>query len=139
MQYKKFQSKYILRLDKGEEIVSSIKKFCKKENILLGTISGIGAVNKVKIGLFDTKEKKYYSNDYEGDFEICPLLGNISTMNKEIYLHIHINVADKNNRSFGGHLSEAYVSATFEAVIERIEGNVNRKLSDEIGLNLIEF
>ena len=47
--------------------------------------------------------------------------------------------ADGNNNVVGGHLNKATVSATCEMFIHVIDGEVNRKFSDEIGLNLFEF
>lgn len=76
MEYRKFGKQYVIRLEKGEEIVSSIKDLCEKENIKLGSLSGIGAVNKVTAGLFKTGEKKYVSRTYEEDMEIVSLGGN---------------------------------------------------------------
>lgn len=139
MEYKKIDNKFIVRIDKGEEIVAQLLELCKKENIRLGTVTGIGATNKLTIGLFETESKTYISKTIEGDFEIAPLSGNITTMNSDIYLHLHINVCDVNNRSYGGHLNSAIVSATFECVIEKFPNTVNRKFSDEIGLNLLDF
>ena len=95
MQYKKFGNKYVLRMDKGEEVVETLKKFCEKENIKLGWLKGLGAVNKATIGLFETKIKEYHSVNLEGDFEITSLLGNISRMDGEVYLHLHINLSDE--------------------------------------------
>jgi hypothetical protein len=60
-------------------------------------------------------------------------------MNNEIYLHIHINLCDSSYNSFGGHLNYAIVSATFEGIIEKIDGTIDRELNEEIGLNLIKF
>lgn len=139
MEFRKFGNKYILRLDRGEEIVSTLKKFCIKQKIKLGTIKGLGAADKVSIGLFKTKEKKYVEQEFNGDYEISPLYGNISTMKGEVYLHIHINIADPKQNSYGGHLSRAVVSATFEAVIDAVDGSVDRAFSEEIGLNLYKF
>lgn len=139
MQFKKFGSKYLLRLDKGEEIVSTLTQFCVKQNIKLGTISGIGAANEVTVGLFEPTTKKYLQQQFTQDFEISPLLGNITTMQGETYLHLHINLADSEHRSFGGHLNFAMVSATFEAVVDVIDGEVDREMSAEIGLNLLKF
>ena len=139
MKAKKFQNKYILRLDKGEEIVKTIKKFCVDNDIKLASITGIGAADKLTIGLFETKTKKYISKDFAGDFEICPLVGNISTKENVIYLHLHVNIADRKHNSYGGHLDKAVVSATFEAIIDVIDGKIDRKYSEEIGLNLLEF
>jgi len=139
MQTKKFNNKIIVRIDKGEEIVKSLTKVCQDNNITLGSISGIGATNKVTIGLFDVATKKYHSKELIGNYEIVPLLGNISTMDNKIYLHLHINLCDSNHNSFGGHLNSAIVSATCECVIDIIDGKINRKFSDEIGLNLINI
>jgi predicted DNA-binding protein with PD1-like motif len=36
MGYRKFGSKYILRIDKCEELLESLNKFCKEHNIKLG-------------------------------------------------------------------------------------------------------
>jgi predicted DNA-binding protein with PD1-like motif len=139
MEFRKFGSKYVVRLDRPEEVVGTLKKFCEEQGITLGWIMGIGAVNKAKVGLFDTTSKEYYSGVLEGDFEITSLTGNISTMNGEVYLHLHINLADQEHQTYGGHLNEAYISATGEFVVEAIAGNVEREFSPEVGLNLYKF
>jgi len=139
MKSKRFENKFILRLDKGEEIVEMLKQFCRNNDIKLGTVSGIGATNKAVVGLFDVETKRYHSKELVGNHEIASLYGNISTMNGEIYLHIHVNLCNSKHNSFGGHLNSAIVSATFEAVIDIIDGEIDRKFSDEIGLNLYEI
>ncbi|MGI6144887.1 MAG: DNA-binding protein [Clostridia bacterium] len=139
MEFRKFGNNYVLRLDKPEEVVATLQEFCQEQGITLGWITGIGAVNKAKIGLFDVKSKEYHSSVLEGNFEIASLMGNISTMNGEVYLHLHINLADEEYKTWGGHLNEAYISATGEFVIEVIEGNVDREFSSEVGLNLYKF
>jgi len=139
MQTKKFNNKIIVRIDKGEEIVKSLEEVCQNNNITLGSISGIGATNKATVGLFDVATKEYHSKELIGNYEIAPLSGNISTMDNKIYLHLHINLCDSNHNSFGGHLNSAIVSATCECVIDIIDGKINRKFSDEIGLNLINI
>ena len=139
MQTKKFNNKIIVRIDKGEEIVKSLTKVCQDNNITLGSISGIGATNKVTIGLFDVATKKYHSKELIGNYEIAPLSGNISTMDNKIYLHLHINLCDSNHNSFGGHLNSAIVSATCECIIDIIDDKIDRKLDKDIGLNLMDF
>lgn len=139
MEYKRFGNKVIVRLDKGEEIVETLKQLCTKLNIKLGTITGIGATDKAIIGLFDMRTKKYHSKELVGDHEIAPLHGNISTMNGETYLHLHANLCNAEHKSFGGHLNSAVVSATFEGVIEIIDGEIDRKFGENIQLNLLTF
>jgi len=139
MKYKVTGKTVIARIDRGEEIVSSIINICKNEKINLGKVSAIGAVNRVKIGLFKTGEKKYYSDILTGEFEITSLLGNVTTMDGEVYLHLHINISDSTFKTFGGHLNEAYVSGTCELFIDVIDDHVGRKFSEEVGLNLLDF
>ena len=139
MQAKKFGQKYFIRIDRGEEIVETLKKFCEENQIKLGTISGLGATNDAEIGLYDVKIKKYYEKEMKGNFEIAPLYGNITTMQGETYLHLHANLGDENQHSFAGHLTKAVVSATFEAVLEVIDGEVDREKDPETGSNLLKF
>jgi len=139
MKFKQFGTKYILRIDKGEEIVETLKNFCTKHQIKLGSISGIGATNNATIGFFSANSKQFHKKDISEDMEIAPLLGNITTMNGETYLHLHINLGDSEHKSLSGHLNRAVCSTTFEAIIDAIDGEVDREFSEEIGLNLLKF
>ncbi|GKX29251.1 hypothetical protein SH1V18_17310 [Vallitalea longa] len=138
MEYKKFGNKYVIRFDRGEEIVDSLAKLCKKEKINLGSVSAIGAASEVTLGIFNTLDKSYNASTLKGDHEITSIVGNISTMDGEVYLHLHINVSNHAKQVFGGHLNSAIVSATCEMIVDVIDGEVDRKFSDEIGLNLFE-
>jgi predicted DNA-binding protein with PD1-like motif len=60
-------------------------------------------------------------------------------MEGNIYLHCHVNLGNEEFGSHAGHLNSAVVSATFEGIIDVIEGKVERKFSEEIGLNLYHF
>lgn len=139
MEYKIFKNYLVARIDKGEEIINTIKILAEKENIKLGALSAIGAIDNVEIGVFKTKEQEYISNKHLGDFEIISLQGNISQKDKETYIHVHLSFADTENKCFGGHCNSAVVSATCELIINIIDGEIDRKFSNKIGLNLINF
>lgn len=139
MDYRKFENKIIVRIDKGEEILEKIKEIALKENIKLASVSALGATNDFTVGVFKVDEKKYYSNNFVGNFEIVSLTGTINTMNGEFYTHIHMSAGNDKGEVFGGHLNRAIVSATCEMVIDIVNGSVDRKLDEDIGLNLFEF
>jgi predicted DNA-binding protein with PD1-like motif len=130
---------WVIRIDKGEEIVATLEQFCREKDIRLGTVSGIGATDHVTIGLFKTRTKEYVRKEVVGDHEITGLTGNISRMKGEVYLHLHINLSDASYHTFGGHLNSAVVSATCEVVVRALDGEVDREFSEEIGLNLFRF
>ena len=139
MQFRRFGSKYFVRIDRGEEIMSSLKKFCQQENITLAEINALGAVDDFTVGLFDVEEKKFHANHYTFPAEIVSLWGTVTAKDGEVYLHIHMSAGDSHGQVFGGHLSSARVSATCEIVIDVCEGTVERKFNDDVGLNLFEF
>lgn len=139
MEFRRFEDSYVVRLNKGEEVISSLKQLCKEEDIRLGEITGLGASDLIEIGVFNVNTKEYKTKIFEGMFEITSLVGNVTTKDDEVYLHIHINFGDEDGFVKGGHLIQARISATSEIILRIIEGNVGRKLSDEIGLNLFDF
>lgn len=139
MEYKKFGSDIIARIDKGEEIVEQIKNIALQENIKLANIQALGAIDHFTVGVFKTKEKKYYANTFDGNFEIVSLTGTINTMHDEFYCHLHMSAGNDKGEVFGGHLNEAIVSATCEMIIHCIDGRVDRYFDETIGLNLFQF
>ena len=139
MDYRRFSNTYVVKIDKGEDIVERLEFLCRKENITLGTITGIGAANKVVIGLFETETKEYRSVEVNGDYEITSLTGNITTKNGEPYLHLHATLGNISYHLIGGHLNSAIVSGAGEVVINVIEGKVEREFDPDIGLNLLKM
>lgn len=139
MDYRRFENTIVAKIEKGEEILSKVREIALKENIKLAGIQALGAVNRFKTGVFKTKEKQYIANEFEGDFEIVSLTGTINTMNGEFYCHLHLSAGNEKGEVFGGHLNEAFVSATCEMVITVINGEVDRYYDEEIGLNLFKF
>lgn len=139
MKFAKHGNNYIVRIDKGEEIVNKLTEFCAANQILLGKISAIGAADEVEIGVFDTVQKQYHSKQFSGTFEILSLEGSITTKEDKPYLHIHITLAGRDHKAFGGHLNRAVVSATCEVIITVIEGKLDRYFDEESRLNLLKI
>lgn len=139
MQFKKFQDTFLIRLEKGEEHVSSLAKFCTEQNVLLGDVRGIGAASSITLGFFTPGTKAYRTETFERYMEITSLIGNITQKDGKPYLHLHLNAAGDDYRSIGGHLVAAVISVTGEIWIRPYDGNAGRKLDDEIGINLINF
>ena len=139
MEYRRFDNTVIVRIDKGEEILEKIKELAGKENIRLASVAALGAICDFTVGVFDTAEKRYISNSFQGPFEIVSLSGTINTMNGEFYTHLHMSAGDSKGQVFGGHLNRAVVSATCEMVVTVIDGKIDRYYDEDVGLNLFKF
>jgi uncharacterized protein len=131
---------YIVRIDKGEEIVEKMKEFCLSEKIKTGWVSGIGAVRDITLGFFDPNTKQYSENIFEDSYEVSNLNGNITWKDDSPYIHLHITIADKDGRAYGGHLTRATVSGACEIVVGEASGVVvGRVFDEEVGLNLMDL
>ncbi len=139
MHFKKLNNKYIIRLEKAEEILKTLTAFCEKNNIKAGFISGIGGTDNVSLKYYDLKEKKYLSKTFEGkNFEILSMQGNISLVDNKPFLHIHMTCGDSDYSVFGGHCESAIISITGEIVIEVLDTVLTRKLDEEFQLNFLD-
>lgn len=139
MEYRRFNDTLVVRLDPKEEICEQIMAVAEKEKIMLAELQGLGAVNELTTGVFNTVTKEYHANQFQGAFEIVSLTGTLTRQNGKVYLHAHLSAGDEKGNVFGGHLNRAIVSATAEIVIRVIDGAIGRKFSEEIGLNLFDF
>ena len=139
MQYRVFGDTYVVRLQRGEEVLACLRELCEKESISLGTVSAIGAVNHVVVGVYRVDEQKYVANTFDGVMELTSLMGNITEKDGEPYLHLHATFGDLTGKVIGGHLNEAVVSASCELFVRKVEGHVGRRLDPETGLNIFDF
>ena len=139
MEYKRFGSKILVRIDKDEEILEKVKELALKEKIRLAAVQALGATNSFTVGVYNVAEKKYYANTFSGSFEIVSLTGTINTMDGEFYTHLHMSAGNDKGEVFGGHLNRAVVSATCEMVVDVLDGMVDRAYDPVTGLNLFKF
>lgn len=136
MNYKKFENTIALRLNIGDEIISSLTELCEKENIRFAQVNGIGATKKVTVGTFNTETKQYHSNTYTEIMELVSLLGNLSVKDGKPYIHLHACLADENGHTFGGHLNEAVIGVTAEIFVNMVDGEMERLPQEETGINI---
>ncbi|MBO5496121.1 MAG: DNA-binding protein [Oscillospiraceae bacterium] len=139
MDYRRFGNQIVARMDRGEEILEQLKAICLKEDVKLASISALGAVDDFTVGVYKVDEQKYYSNHFQGAYEIVSLTGTVNTMEGEYYAHLHMSAGNDKGEVFGGHLNRAVISATCEMVITVIDGVVERVKDPVVGLNVYKF
>ncbi len=140
MEYKNIDDTRILvRLDPGDEVVASLEAVAQKENIELAMVQGLGALNRVVMGVYDIVAQEFKATTLEGALEMISVTGTLDTMGAEHYSHFHIAVGDENGRAYGGHLKEAVISATGEIIVTKLPGKIDRVKSEVTGLNIWKF
>ena len=58
MNYRKDGNTISVRLNVGEDIVTSLLELCEKENIGFAEVNGIGAVSRATVGFYNLSEGK---------------------------------------------------------------------------------
>jgi hypothetical protein len=128
---------YIGRLPQGADLLESITRICKEENIKIGKITAIGAVKKAVIAIYDQTEKKYHNLEFNKEMEMVSCIGNVSILNGQPFVHCHISLADEQGRCFGGHLMVGTEIFVCELIIEEFEGEpIERVYDEQTGLSL---
>lgn len=139
MDYRKFNNKILLRLDRGDEITKSISKVCIDNNVKFAVINGIGACDNAVLGYYKPNTKIFKTKVFDqDDYEITSLAGNFSICTGKPCIHLHISISGSDYKVFGGHLISATVSITCEILLTLI-GDVSKKYDNNIGAELIEF
>ena len=139
MEYRKYGKRYVIRIDRGEEVITKLQELCEKEDIRLASIEGLGAADHVVVGLYNVEKKEYKKRVFDEEMEITSIIGNITMQGKKVYQHIHMTVCNADLQAFGGHLNECRISGTCELFLTVLDGQVGRKYDDVTGLNLFDF
>ncbi len=128
-------------LEKGEELVSSLNDFVKKEKVKGGWIFAIGACSEVEAGYYSLETKDYRFQKYRQNMEILNIQGNISWNAGEPAIHLHGTFSGEDGKAFGGHVKSLTVSATCEVFIHDWFGKdrIERKFDKSIGLKLLDL
>jgi len=127
----------IISLKRGDFVVLSLEK--KVEKVKSGLIIGLGALEWAKLKLYNLEKKEYSKKTVPGPLEVASFTAIIAKSPEgKTTLHSHAVVTNASFEAFGGHLEEAEVSATFEAVIFESSEEISRYHDDKIGLNLIK-
>ncbi len=140
MDYRKMKDAIYLRIDKGEDILETIKEVCKKESVFGGCFQGIGACGKTILSTYIPEDNDFIEHTYEGLLELVSLMGNISEDNdKKLFIHAHAafsSLYDGEVKLVAGHLKEALVSYTCEVIITKAENTIGRIFDDVAGIEV---
>ena len=139
MHIKDVDGGYLVRLERGEELIASLASLMKERDIGSGAVTGLGAVDRARLGCYLIATKDYASTEVSGDLEVVGLTGTLSWFEGEPFPHVHLMLTDETFAATGGHCFEAWVSATIELVVRTWGERVDRQRDEDIGLHLMDF
>lgn len=142
MEYRKTSNRVYIRMDKGDEILSGIRKVCRELSIKSGTFQGIGACGKAAVATFIPERQDFLHHECEGMLEMISLLGNIVTDDEgELKEHAHGMFSQRKESGkigyLGGHVVYAWVSYTAELTLDIVpDGFIGHKADPFTGIDV---
>jgi len=125
-----------VNLEPNDQVIKSLTKIAEELKLTSGWISGIGAIKRASIGMFDIEKKEYNKKDFLDEYELVSFEGNISMKEGKPFIHAHIVFSDKNYLVYAGHLFETVITAAGEFVIHKSTSNIKRIMNNTVGLPL---
>ena len=128
---------HILRPDFGSDLLKELQNYVLSHNINLAWLSGVGAVSHAVIRYYDQPAKSWTDLVLDKRLEVAGMWGNVSLLNGEPIVHVHIVLADETGRCYGGHLADGTVVFNLEIMMTTLSGpSVIRKMDEETGLTI---
>lgn len=130
-------STHFIKLDKGEDVLSTLTEYLNLHDIKSGTLSAIGVLSDVEVGYYELEKGAYIKKVLKGDYELLSLTGNVGILNNATHPHIHVILGDDKFNCHGGHLLNAKVGITCEIFLRVADIMLERIYDDKIKLNLL--
>ncbi|RNC67799.1 MAG: DNA-binding protein [Desulfuromonadales bacterium] len=127
------------RLPFKSDLLRELNKIAAERGIRAGAIQLMGGVSRVLLSHFDQETRAYQIQDRDAPHEIVSGLGNISIKNDAPFVHLHLAVADREGKVFGGHALDGCRVYAVDYVIWPFAGEEPKRVYDnETGLHLWE-
>ncbi len=144
MDYRKYGDAYYVRIDRDEEVISSVLDLCRKEGIGSATFSGIGGCSKAEIQTFIPEQGSFELRQLDGMLELVSLTGNIICDEQgELYSHVHGTFAYKKDGEHfvsAGHVKSITILYTGEIELRPLVGGlIMMKHDPETGTAFWDF
>lgn len=130
---------HVIILERGEDVIPTLEKYCAEHKIIAGVFTGIGAVNNIEIGYYDFEKREYHFRSEAGDFEVASMNGNVALFEGKPFIHAHavLSRCDKTLECIGAHIKKASVAVTLEVCLTEMNVSLARVHDDFIGLKLL--
>lgn len=128
---------HILKPPFGSDLLKELESFVRAKGINLAWLSGIGAVSRATIRYYDQAKKDWVDLELDQRLEVVSMTGNVSLLNGEPIVHLHVVLADEEGRCYGGHLGNNTVCFNLEILMNTLSGpSVIRKMDAQTGLTI---
>ena len=129
---------WVLVFERGDEVMSGLSGFARREQLSAARIQGIGALCDATLGYFDWESKEYARVEVDEQVEVLSLIGDVAQGEHGPEVHAHVVVGKRDGSAHGGHLLQAHVRPTLEIVVTEAPTALRKRVDPVSGLALID-
>jgi uncharacterized protein len=134
------QRTFAVVLSPGDEVTESLLSFARENGIGAAAVSAIGALRRATVAFYDFETAEYKPIPIDEQVEVLTLAGDIALGDDdEPRLHLHAALAKRDGSAWGGHLLEAEVRPTLEAIVTESPPPLRRRVDPDSGLALLDL
>jgi len=130
---------YVVVCDPGDEAVSALTRFARSEDLEAAQITAVGAFEHATVGWFDPATRDYHRIEVAEQCELLSLIGDVAAGEDGPILHMHVVLGLRDGTTRGGHLLEARVYPTLEAVVTENPARLRKVMNADVGIPLIDL
>lgn len=141
-QYHDVETSYRLlgKLGHGLDLLEELTAICAGQNLQLGRVEALGALQRATVGFYDQTQRVYESLTFDEGLEILSLIGNVSMKDGAPMVHAHVTLARHDGSVIGGHLMPGCIIFACEFILQAFQGPpYNRGHDAATGLPLWEM
>lgn len=120
------------------ELLKTLKDFINEKKIESGLIFALGFLDNAILGFFDWKKNEYRKTRIDEGVEIVSCYGNLARKkeNDQLVIHLHGVVADRNSKTYGGHVFKGQIKLVEIMIFET--DKITRSLDEKTNLYLLD-
>ncbi len=129
---------FLLILDKGDDVGSTLLDFAKRNAIGAASFFSIGALREATIAYWNAETNKYEDIPVREQVEVVSMIGNITPSAQDLKLHAHILLGKRDGSTVAGHFRRGIAYPTLEVFLTARDAKVQRAKDEATGLWLLE-
>ncbi len=137
MRVRHVDGRFLIRLEAGEEAMTSLRVWAAEQRVGFAVFWAIGAMRRATLGYFDTTAALYRQIPVEEQVEVLSITGNVALgEDGNPIVHAHAILGRADGSLVGGHLIEGWTFPMLEVVVRVFPEPVYRRADPTTGLTL---
>lgn len=130
---------FAVAMETGDQVISTLTALAEELDLAGSSVSAIGGFQHARLGYFNPADSGFVENVVDEQVEVLSFQGSIAEdIDGSPHLHIHVVLGRSDASTRGGHLVEATVRPTLEAIIVESPEHLYRRKDETSGLVLLK-